>query len=131
MSASAAIRADWSGFDPMIAKLIVHDVDRERAAARMLRALAEFRIEGPPTLLGFHRALIEHPCFVAGTTCAGVVESAELAARAEELGPELSHRTTSVPGRSDGAIPTERKFELGKVTDAEYLRAAQSSAPGK
>ena len=32
-------------YDPMIAKLIVHDVDRERATARMLRALAEFRIE--------------------------------------------------------------------------------------
>ncbi len=66
-------------YDPMIAKLIVHDVDRERAIARMLRALAEFRIEGTATLLGFHRALLEHPCFVAGETCAGVVESKELA----------------------------------------------------
>src|SRR5687768_9608225 len=33
-------------YDPMIAKLVVHDVDRDRAVARMLRALAEFRIEG-------------------------------------------------------------------------------------
>ena len=33
-------------YDPMIAKLIVHDVDRDRAIARMQRALAEFRIEG-------------------------------------------------------------------------------------
>ena len=32
-------------YDPMIAKLIVHDVDRDRAIARMLRARAEFRIE--------------------------------------------------------------------------------------
>ena len=66
-------------YDPMIAKLIVHDVDRERTIARMLRALAEFRIEGTATLLGFHRALLEHPCFVQGETCAGVVESKELA----------------------------------------------------
>ena len=93
-------------YDPMIAKLIVHDVDRERATARMLRALAEFRIEGPPTLLGFHRALLEHPCFVAGATCAGVVESTELAARAEELEQTFSHRTTSVPAGADGATPT-------------------------
>ena len=107
-------------YDPMIAKLIVHDVDRERAAARMLRALAEFRIEGPPTLLGFHRALIAHPCFVAGTTCAGVVESAELAARAEELEQKFSHRTTSMPGRSDGAIPTVPRLAGIEVDGRRY-----------
>ena len=45
----------------MIAKLIVHDVDREHARRRMLRALEEFVIEGPTTLLGFHRALLETP----------------------------------------------------------------------
>jgi acetyl-CoA/propionyl-CoA carboxylase biotin carboxyl carrier protein len=93
-------------YDPMIAKLIVHDVDRERATARMLRALAEFRIEGPPTLVGFHRALLEHPCFVAGGTCVGVVESDELATRARELSHQFSHEATSVPRRSDGALGT-------------------------
>ncbi len=72
-------------YDPMIAKLVVHDVDRERARLRMLRALEEFEIAGPDTLLGFHRALLETPCFVAGETCKGVVESDELARRALEL----------------------------------------------
>jgi acetyl-CoA/propionyl-CoA carboxylase biotin carboxyl carrier protein len=38
------------------------------------------------TLIGFHKALLQHPCFRAGETCNGVVESAALAARAEELG---------------------------------------------
>ena len=46
-------------YDPMIAKLIVHDTNRETARKRMLRALAEFRITGPPTLLGFHAALLK------------------------------------------------------------------------
>ncbi len=73
-------------YDPMVAKLIVHGVDREHARRRMLRALDEFWIEGPTTLIGFHKALLEHPCFVAGETCHGVVESEELAARAAELG---------------------------------------------
>jgi acetyl-CoA/propionyl-CoA carboxylase biotin carboxyl carrier protein len=72
-------------FDPMIAKLIVHGVDREHARRRMLRALDEFVIEGPKTLIGFHKALLAHPCFAAGETCAGVVESEQLAARASEL----------------------------------------------
>ncbi|HEY7178418.1 MAG TPA: acetyl-CoA carboxylase biotin carboxylase subunit [Gaiella sp.] len=107
-------------YDPMIAKLIVHDVDRERARARMLRALAEFRIEGPSTLLGFHRALLEHPCFVAGTTCAGVVESKELAARAQELEESFSHRATSVPDAPDGAIRTVPRLVAVEVDGRSY-----------
>jgi acetyl-CoA/propionyl-CoA carboxylase biotin carboxyl carrier protein len=72
-------------YDPMIAKLIVHGVDREHARRRMLRALDEFVIEGPKTLIGFHKALLSHPCFAAGETCHGIVESEQLAARAVEL----------------------------------------------
>ena len=85
-------------YDPLIAKLCVHGVDREHARRRMLRALDEYRIEGVTTLLGFHRALLEHPCFVEAETCHGVVESEELAQRAGQL----SHRTTSVAAAADG-----------------------------
>jgi acetyl-CoA/propionyl-CoA carboxylase biotin carboxyl carrier protein len=85
-------------YDPMIAKLIVHDVDREHARRRMLRALAEFHVEGVPTLVGFHRALLEHPCFIEGATCHGVVESELLAKRAEQF----AHQTTTLPAASDG-----------------------------
>jgi acetyl-CoA/propionyl-CoA carboxylase biotin carboxyl carrier protein len=72
-------------YDPLIAKLIVHGEDREHARRRMLRALDEFHVEGPKTLIGFHKALLSHPCFVAGETCHGIVESEQLAARAAEL----------------------------------------------
>jgi acetyl-CoA/propionyl-CoA carboxylase biotin carboxyl carrier protein len=72
-------------YDPMIAKLIVHGVDREHARRRMLRALGEFEIEGPKTLIGFHMALLSHECFVRGETCHGLVESEELAAQAAQL----------------------------------------------
>jgi len=75
-------------YDPMVAKLIVHGVDREHARRRMLRALDEFWIEGPTTLIDFHKALLQHPCFVAGATCHGVVESEELAAQVAELAEE-------------------------------------------
>jgi len=74
-----------AAYDPLIAKLIVHGSDREHARRRMLRALDEFLIEGPKTLIGFHKALLSHECFVRGATCHGVVESEELAALASEM----------------------------------------------
>src|SRR5436190_6525995 len=45
-------------YDPMVAKLIVWDVDREHATRRMLRALGEYEIEGLKTLIPFHKALL-------------------------------------------------------------------------
>jgi acetyl-CoA/propionyl-CoA carboxylase biotin carboxyl carrier protein len=50
----------------MIAKLVVWDEDRDLARQRMLRALSEFEIEGPQTLIPLHRQILEHPDFVAG-----------------------------------------------------------------
>ncbi|TML42095.1 MAG: carbamoyl phosphate synthase [Actinobacteria bacterium] len=87
-------------YDPLIAKLVVHGVDREHARRRMLRALGEYQIGGVTTLLGFHQALLEHACFVAAKTCHGVVESKELAERAEEL----SHLQTTVAASPDGKL---------------------------
>jgi acetyl-CoA/propionyl-CoA carboxylase biotin carboxyl carrier protein len=107
-------------YDPLVAKLVVHGVDREHARRRMLRALGEFEIGGITTLLGFHQALLEHPCFVAGETCHGVVESAELAERAEEL----SQRQTAVPATSDGAPARSRRITLeldGRRYEVEAL----------
>ncbi len=89
-------------YDPMIAKLIVHDVDRERARKRMLRALSEFVIGGPPTLVAFHQALLSHPDFIAGETCEGLVESEEMKQRTEEIEERLSHLRTMMTEVSDG-----------------------------
>jgi acetyl-CoA/propionyl-CoA carboxylase biotin carboxyl carrier protein len=110
-------------YDPMVAKLIAHGVDREHARRRMLRALDEFWIEGPTTLIGFHKALLSHPCFVAGETCHGVVESEELAARAGELGAEPPHppsntvlQGTTGPARAVDSVRSVevdgRRFEV-------------------
>jgi acetyl-CoA/propionyl-CoA carboxylase biotin carboxyl carrier protein len=72
-------------YDPMIAKLVVHGADREQARRRMLRALDEFVVDGVKTLIGFHKALLTHRCFVEGATCHGLVESELMAARAAEF----------------------------------------------
>jgi acetyl-CoA/propionyl-CoA carboxylase biotin carboxyl carrier protein len=50
-------------FDSLMAKLIVVGPDRESALRRARVALKEFRIEGLPTVLPFHRAVIEEPDF--------------------------------------------------------------------
>ncbi len=87
-------------YDPLVAKLVVHGVDREHARRRMLRALGEYEIGGITTLIGFHRALLEHSCFKAAETCRNVVESAELAEAAEQL----SHSQTTVAAAADGKL---------------------------
>lgn len=51
-------------FDSLMAKLIVTGATRAQAIARARRALAEFRIEGLPTVLPFHREVLRHPDFV-------------------------------------------------------------------
>ncbi len=52
-------------FDSMLAKLIVVGADREQALARSRRALAEFTVEGLPTVIPFHRAVVDDPAFAA------------------------------------------------------------------
>ncbi len=50
-------------YDSLLAKLIVTGADRPQALARARRALAEFEVSGMPTVLPFHRALLEDPAF--------------------------------------------------------------------
>jgi acetyl-CoA/propionyl-CoA carboxylase, biotin carboxylase, biotin carboxyl carrier protein len=47
-----------SFYDSLLAKLIVHADSREAATGRMLAALEAFVIEGPDTLIPFHRHLL-------------------------------------------------------------------------
>ncbi|MDN4478956.1 biotin carboxylase N-terminal domain-containing protein [Demequina sp. SYSU T00039] len=52
-------------FDSMIAKVIVTGATRDQALARARRALAEMTVEGIPTVLPFHRAVLDAPQFTA------------------------------------------------------------------
>uniref|UniRef100_UPI00261631D4 ATP-binding protein n=1 Tax=Natronomonas sp. TaxID=2184060 RepID=UPI00261631D4 len=54
-------------YDSMIGKLIVHAADREECFARSERALAEYDIEGIPTIVPFHRLMLTDEAFGAGT----------------------------------------------------------------
>jgi acetyl-CoA/propionyl-CoA carboxylase biotin carboxyl carrier protein len=50
-------------FDSMLAKLVVTGRDRQQALERSRRALAEFVVEGMPTVIPFHRAVVADPAF--------------------------------------------------------------------
>lgn len=52
-------------FDSMIAKLIVTGKDRTQALERSRRALAELQVLGLPTVIPFHRKIVNDPAFVA------------------------------------------------------------------
>ncbi|MFF3668049.1 acetyl/propionyl/methylcrotonyl-CoA carboxylase subunit alpha [Microtetraspora malaysiensis] len=51
-------------FDSLVAKLIVTGRDRTQALERSRRALAEFVVEGMPTVLPFHRVVVDDPAFI-------------------------------------------------------------------
>jgi propionyl-CoA carboxylase alpha chain len=53
-------------YDPMIAKLIVHAEDRNKAIAKMLRAIEEYQITGIQTTLGFCTYVLNHEAFISG-----------------------------------------------------------------
>lgn len=50
-------------YDPMIAKLVVHAENREKAIDKMIRAIDEYQITGIETTLGFCRFVMEHEAF--------------------------------------------------------------------
>ena len=98
-------------YDPLVAKLVVWDVDREHARRRMLRALGEYTIEGVTTLIGFHRALLQHPCFVAGETCFGLVEAIAEGVEAE-AGPPSAPAPARLREEVVGVELDGRRFEV-------------------
>jgi 3-methylcrotonyl-CoA carboxylase alpha subunit len=61
-------------YDPMIAKLIVHDEDRPTALARLRDALAACEIGGPKSNIEFLERLVRHPAVVGGTIDTGYLD---------------------------------------------------------
>jgi acetyl-CoA/propionyl-CoA carboxylase biotin carboxyl carrier protein len=61
-------------YDPMVAKLIVWDVDRVQATARMVRALGEYEVGGLKTLIPFHTAILQTEQWDNAETCRDLIE---------------------------------------------------------
>ncbi len=61
-------------YDPMVAKLIVWDADRDQATLRMLRALDEYEITQLKTLIPFHKAILATEQWANAETCRDLIE---------------------------------------------------------
>jgi acetyl-CoA/propionyl-CoA carboxylase, biotin carboxylase, biotin carboxyl carrier protein len=108
-------------YDPMVAKLIVWDVDREHATRRMLRALGEYEIGGLTTLIPFHRAILATEQWANGETCRDLMEDREwLKTTAPEAAPPVA--------AEDGAAePISRDYKVevaGKLFDVTVIGEA-------
>src|SRR5262249_46802630 len=68
-------------YDSLVAKLLVYQPSRAEALACMRRALAEFHVEGVHTTIPIHRALMDHPPFVAGEGDTTLIERTPRARR--------------------------------------------------
>jgi acetyl-CoA/propionyl-CoA carboxylase biotin carboxyl carrier protein len=124
-------------YDPMVAKLIVWDVDREASTRRMRRALAEMEVGGLKTLIPFHRALLDTDQWRAGETCRDLVSDREWL---KEHGAPAAGSPPSPPADDDDDEPkverdyavevSGRRFEVKVIGAAAVNGAAPAGAAG-
>jgi acetyl-CoA/propionyl-CoA carboxylase biotin carboxyl carrier protein len=105
-------------YDPMIAKLIVWDVDREQATARMLRALNEYEIGGVKTLIPFHKAILATPQWANAETARDLIGDREWLKSLAFPKPEQP------AGEDEEAEPVEQAYTVevsGKRFDVKVI----------
>jgi acetyl-CoA/propionyl-CoA carboxylase, biotin carboxylase, biotin carboxyl carrier protein len=115
-------------YDPMVAKLIVWDVDREHATRRMLRALGEYEIEGVTTLIPFHKTLLATKQWAKGETCRDLVSDREWL---KALAPEEKAEAAAAAGDDGEMVSRDYKVEVGgKLFDVKVIGDAVAAVAG-
>jgi Acetyl/propionyl-CoA carboxylase, alpha subunit len=108
-------------YDSMIAKLIVHGSDRDEVIERGKRALAEFNIQGFPTVIPFHRLMLTDDEFVASTHTTKYLDETLEKERIEAAQEKWGTETESDSGDEDEEV-VEREFTVevnGKRFDVD------------
>ena len=116
-------------YDPMVAKLIVWDRDREHATRRMLRALAEYEVGGLTTLIPFHSAILATEQWANGETCRDLTEDKEWL---QGLVPKAPPRAAAGDDSDGGDEKAERDYQVevgGKLFDVKVIGDAVAGAP--
>jgi acetyl-CoA/propionyl-CoA carboxylase, biotin carboxylase, biotin carboxyl carrier protein len=116
-------------YDPMVAKLIVWDVDREQATARMLRALREFELEGLRTLLPFHEAILQTHQWANAETCRDLIEDRKWL---KQLAfPQTAPAEAAEPSEPEQTVEQTYTVEVsGKRFDVKVIGAAAGGGAG-
>jgi acetyl-CoA/propionyl-CoA carboxylase biotin carboxyl carrier protein len=103
-------------FDSLIAKLIVTGRDRTQALERSRRALAEFQVDGMPTVIPFHRAVIEDPAYVGASTPSGEGQFTVYTTWIEtDFDNQIAPYTGPAADGAGGAGPGERQTVVVEV----------------
>src|SRR5215207_2616131 len=111
-------------YDPMVAKLIVWDVDREKATRRMLRALGEYEVGGLTTLIPFHRAILATEQWARGETCRDLMEDKEWL---KTTAPEQEAQAAD-PEDDGETVARDYKVEVsGKLFDVKVIGASSTA----
>jgi acetyl-CoA carboxylase biotin carboxylase subunit len=108
-------------YDPLISKLITWGRDRPEAIGRMRRALREFVIKGIKTSIPFHRAVMEHPQFLAGHYDTSFIDTHIMPSGATSVGVDEEELRAGVMLAAIAAL--KRDQELAK-------RASQGGGGG-
>jgi acetyl-CoA/propionyl-CoA carboxylase, biotin carboxylase, biotin carboxyl carrier protein len=115
-------------YDPMFAKLIVWDLDREKATARMLRALSEYEIGGLTTLIPFHQTLLATKQWAKGETCRDLTEDTKWL---KSLAPEAVPAPAGDEAAADGKAERSYQVEVGgKLFDVKVIGDAVGASVG-
>jgi acetyl-CoA/propionyl-CoA carboxylase, biotin carboxylase, biotin carboxyl carrier protein len=121
-------------YDPMVAKLIVWDVDREHATRRMLRALDEYEVGGLTTLIPFHKALLATEQWANGETCRDLMEDRDwlkTTAPAEAAAPAEASEGAETVARDYKVEVSGKLFDVKVIGEAVAGGAAAPAAGGK
>jgi acetyl-CoA/propionyl-CoA carboxylase, biotin carboxylase, biotin carboxyl carrier protein len=112
-------------YDPMVAKLIVWDADRERATRRMLRALHEFEVEGVRTLIPFHKAIMASEQWANAETCRDLIEDKEWLKRLAQPKPEAPAEDDAETVERDYVVEVSgKRFDVKVRGDAPPVLAS-------
>jgi acetyl-CoA/propionyl-CoA carboxylase biotin carboxyl carrier protein len=121
-------------YDPMVAKLIVWDVDREKATRRMLRALSEYDSGGLTTLIPFHEAILATEQWARGETCRDLMEDKEwlkTTAPADAAPPQAGEDEAEKVARDYKVEVSGKLFDVKVIGDAVAGGGAAPAAGGR
>jgi acetyl-CoA/propionyl-CoA/long-chain acyl-CoA carboxylase, biotin carboxylase, biotin carboxyl carrier protein len=119
-------------YDPLVAKLVTYGADRDEARRRMLRALAEYRVEGIKTTIPFHSLMLADKRFVSGDYHTGTVETdLDLSPLAEDAPAQPHPGESQIAERHVDVELEGRRFSVRLREHLEKTVGRQKPTPPK